>query len=236
MSAPGSGRRRTLAVIAARGGSKGIPNKNLIELCGKPLLAWTVEQACKAKGVDIAAVSSDSDAILATAAQYGAVGVKRPSEISSDSAPSEAAWRHALESLDPTHGPFTRMVALQATSPIREPADIDAALDRYERDGLDAVLSVCEIEDFFNWRVDEQGNAASVNYDYRTRRRRQEIEPRYLENGSIYVFAPELLRRENNRLGGRIGLHLMERHKMFQIDRMEDIKLCSVIMRGYGYA
>ena len=76
----------------------------------------------------------------------------------------------------------------------------------------------------------------AINYDFRNRRMRQQIEKRYLENGSFYVFVPRLLREENNRLGGRIGLHLMERHKMFQIDRPEDVKLCAAIMRSYGYA
>jgi N-acylneuraminate cytidylyltransferase len=227
---------RTLAVIAARGGSKGIPNKNLVELCGKPLLAWSVEQARGAKGVDVVAVSSDSDAILAVAERHGAIGVRRPAEISGDTAPSEAAWRHALDALDGERGPFADIVALQATSPIREPSDIDGAIACYERDGVDSVVSVCEVEDFFNWRIDANGQAESVNYDYRTRRRRQEIERRYLENGSIYVFPATMLRETNNRLGGRIGLYIMERHKMFQIDRPEDFKLCSVIMRGYDYA
>jgi N-acylneuraminate cytidylyltransferase len=227
---------RTLAVIAARGGSKGIPHKNLIDLCGKPLLAWTVEQAGAATGVDMVAVSSDDDAILLTAERHGAVPVKRPEQISDDTASSESAWHHALDALDATHGPFTRVVALQATSPIREPSDIEGALAEYEREGLDSLLSVCEIEDFFMWRKGEDGQPQSVNYDYITRRRRQEIQRRYLENGSFYVFKPHLLREGNNRLGGRIGLFVMERHKMFQIDRPEDVTLCSVIMRGYGYA
>ena len=75
-----------------------------------------------------------------------------------------------------------------------------------------------------------------INYDFRNRRMRQQIEKRYLENGSFYVLIPSLLREQNNRLGGKIGMHLMERHKMFQIDRPEDIKLCAAIMRSYGYA
>src|SRR6267154_5243012 len=102
---------RTLAVIAARGGSKGIPNKNLIDLCGKPLIAWTVAQAGAARGVDVVAVSSDSDAILAAAEAAGGVGVRRPEEISGDLASSESAWLHALEALDARLGPFERVVA-----------------------------------------------------------------------------------------------------------------------------
>lgn len=227
--------KRTLAVIAARGGSKGIPNKNLIDLCGKPLIAWTVAQAGAADGVDVVAVSSDSDAILAAAEAAGAVGVRRPGDISGDLASSEAAWLHALDQLDERLGPFGRIVALQATSPIREASDIDNALDAFEREKLDSLLSVCEVEDYFNWRVGTNGPEA-INYDYHDRRMRQQIEKRYLENGSFYVFVPSLLREQNNRLGGRIGMHVMERHKMFQIDRPEDIKLCAAIMRSYGYA
>jgi N-acylneuraminate cytidylyltransferase len=226
---------RTLAVIAARGGSKGIPNKNLIDLCGKPLLAWTVIQAAAARGVDVVAVSSDSDEILAAAEAAGAVGVRRPDEISGDLASSESAWLHALEAIDGRLGPFERVVALQATSPIREASDIEGALETFEREQLDSLLSVCEVEDYFNWRIGANG-PEPINYDYHNRRMRQQIEKRYLENGSFYVLVPSLLREQQNRLGGRIGMHLMERHKMFQIDRPEDIKLCAAIMRSYGYA
>ena len=227
---------RTLAVIAARGGSQGIPRKNLIDLCGKPLLAWTIEQAAGARGIDRVAVSSDSDEILAVAEQFGAVGVKRPEDISGGAAPSESAWLHALEAVDERGKAFTRVVALQATSPIREPSDLSNALDQYEREALDSLLSVCEVRDYFNWRIGEDGGAEALNYDYQGRRMRQQIERRYLENGSFYVFKPQMLRENNNRLGGRIGLFVMERHKMFQIDEPEDVALCGTIMRGYGYA
>ncbi len=227
--------RKTLAVVAARGGSKGIPNKNLIDLCGKPLIAWTVLQARAARGVDAVAVSSDSDAILEAAEAAGGIGVRRPEEISGDLASSESAWLHALNEVDGRLGRFERVVALQATSPIREPGDIETALDAFDRDGLDSLLSVCEVEDYFNWRIGRDG-PEPINYDYHNRRMRQQIEKRYLENGSFYVLVPSLLREHSNRLGGKIGFHLMERHKMFQIDRPEDIKLCAAIMRSYGYA
>lgn len=227
--------RKTLAVIAARGGSKGIPHKNLLDLCGKPLIAWTVEQARAAHGVDVVAVSSDSDNILAAAEAAGAVGVRRPDDISGDLASSESAWLHALDAIDELMGRFERIVALQATSPIREPADLEQALDIFDREHLDSLLSVCEVEDYFNWRIGASG-PEPINYDYRNRRMRQQIEKRYLENGSFYVLIPSLLREQNNRLGGKIGFHVMERHKMFQIDRPEDVKLCAAIMRSYGYA
>ncbi|MDH2398915.1 acylneuraminate cytidylyltransferase family protein [Bradyrhizobium sp. SSUT18] len=227
--------RKTLAVIAARGGSKGIPHKNLLDLCGKPLIAWTVEQARAARGVDVVAVSSDSDNILAAAEAAGAIGVRRPEDISGDLASSESAWLHALNATDERMGRFERIVALQATSPIRESGDIENALATFDHEHLDSLLSVCEVEDYFNWRIGGSG-PEPINYDYHNRRMRQQIEKRYLENGSFYVLIPSLLREQNNRLGGKIGFHLMERHKMFQIDRPEDVKLCAAIMRSYGYA
>lgn len=227
--------RKTLAVIAARGGSKGIPHKNLLDLCGKPLIAWTVLQARAARGVDVVAVSSDSDNILAAAEAAGAIGVRRPEDISGDLASSESAWLHALDAVDARMGRFERVVALQATSPIREPGDIEQALETFDREHLDSLLSVCEVEDYFNWRIGANG-PEPINYDFRNRRMRQQIETRYLENGSFYVLIPSLLREQSNRLGGKIGFHVMERHKMFQIDRPEDVKLCAAIMRSYGYA
>lgn len=227
--------KRTLAVIAARGGSKGIPLKNLLDICGKPLIAWTVMQAAAARGVDVVAVSSDSDNILEAAETAGGVGVRRPDAISGDLDSSESAWLHALDTLDGKLGPFERIVALQATSPIRESTDIEQALETFEREKLNSLLSVCEVEDYFNWRIGGNG-PEPINYDYHNRRMRQQIEKRYLENGSFYVFIPSLLREQKNRLGGKIGFHLMERHKMFQIDRTEDVKLCAAIMKSYGYA
>ena len=84
-----------------------------------------------------------------------------------------------------------------------------------------------------NWRIGSNG-PESVNYDYKSRQLRQMIEKRYLENGSFYIFSPKILRTHGNRLAGKIGLSVMDRYKMFQIDNAQDIVLCESIMRGYG--
>ncbi len=224
----------TVAVIPARGGSKGIPRKNLIELCGKPLVAWSILQARAARGVDSVWVSSDSDEILDVAAAHGARPIKRPAEIAGDTASSESAWRHALDVIESGGTRVTRVLGMQPTSPIREPSDIEGALHQFEREQLDSMLSCCEVEDFFIWKVPADGQPAGVNHDHRQRLRRQSIEKRYLENGSFYVFKPQLVREHDNRLGGRMGIYVMAKHKMFQIDNLEDVKLCQAIMRGYG--
>lgn len=223
----------TAAIVPARKGSKGIPAKNLVPVCGHPLIAWSIAQARAAEGVDSVWVSSDGDEILAVAEQYGARPIRRPAAIAGDTATSESAWLHAVDAIEAQGHTVDRVVGMQATSPIREPRDIVDALRQVERERLDSVLTVVEVEDFFMWRLGVDG-PESVNYDYRTRKRRQAIEKRYLENGSFYVFPPRLLRESANRLGGRIGMHVMERHKMFQIDNEADIALCEAIMRGYG--
>lgn len=224
----------TVAIIPARGGSKGIPKKNLVKLCGRPLLVWSILQAHGCSAIHSVWVSSDSEEILEVAQQAGARIIVRPPEIAGDEASSESAWLHALDVIESEGVDVGQVVGMQATSPIRESSDISKALAQFERDGLDSLLSCCEIEDFFMWSYGSDGRPEGVNHDYRNRRRRQLIEKRYLENGSFYIFKPSILRHYKNRLGGKIGLYVMEKYKIFQIDSPEDISLCEVIMRGYG--
>jgi CMP-N,N'-diacetyllegionaminic acid synthase len=224
----------TAAIIPARAGSKGIPAKNLVPVCGRPLLEWSIAQARAAEGIDQVWVSSDGDEILDVARAAGARTIRRPADISGDTATSESAWRHAIDSMEAQGARLDWVVGMQATSPIREPRDLSEALRRAIDENLDSLLSVVEIEDFFMWRVGVQGAPESVNYDYRDRKRRQAIEQKYLENGSFYIFRPAILRANDNRLGGKIGLHVLEKHKMFQIDNEADVALCEAIMRGYG--
>ena len=227
---------RVSSIILARGGSKGIPKKNLINFCGEPLLAWTILQSLAADNVSDTWVSSDSQEILDIATQYGAKSIKRPDEISGDNESSESAWLHAIDFIEsqPDSVAIDYVLAPQVTSPLRDVSDFSNSINQLIAEKSDTLLSVAEIEDFFIWKKDENKNPESVNYDYKNRKLRQHIENRYLENGSFYIFSPEFLKDNINRLGGKISLYKMERYKMFQIDNMEDIELSSVIMKGYG--
>ena len=164
----------TVAVIPARAGSKGIPGKNLLPFCGKPLVAWSIEQAKMAGGVDSVWVSSDGDDILSVARAYGAHGIRRPDVISGDVASSESAWLHALDEIERQGHEVEWMVGMQATSPLRSPEDIGRAISQAKDQGLDSLLSVVEVEDFFMWGL-KDGEPFSVNYDYRDRKPRQQI-------------------------------------------------------------
>ena len=160
---------RVSAIILARGGSKGVPRKNIIEFCGKPLLAWTVEQCINAQGVDDVWVSSDSREILKIGHQYGARSIFRPDNISGDQATSESGWLHALDQIEYETSAVDLVVAAQATSPIRESSDISSALEDVQFQGLDPLLSVNENSDFFIWEINGEENHLSVTYDYRNR-------------------------------------------------------------------
>ena len=225
-----------IAVIPARGGSKGIPGKNLIDFCGKPLVAWSILQALSSSFINSVWVTSDDIEILRVAEKFGANAIHRPDNLSTDTATSESAWLHALDVIEGKGIDVELVVGIQATSPIRESTDLDGAISMLRENSFDSIVSVAKIEDFFTWRINSDGTVESINYDYRNRKRRQEIEKNYLENGSFYVFSPSQLRSFGNRLGGRIGAYVMSKHKMFQIDDPEDIDLCAAIMRGFNLA
>lgn len=223
-----------VAIILARGGSRGIPGKNIIDFCGKPLIVWTIEQLQGAKGIDSIWVSSDSEEILSISQTFGAEIIHRPAEISGDAATSESGWLHALDYIENKVGCVELVVAPQVTSPLREPEDIERGINDFQEQKCDSMFSCSVVEGLFFWEKMTGGKLRSANYDYRNRKRRQDIPQQYIENGSFYLFRPGVLRKFNNRFGGKIGVTKMEFWKMFQIDEPSDIKLCQVIMRGYG--
>ena len=224
-------KNKVIAIILARGGSKGIPRKNVLEFAGHPLVAWSVIQAKQTTEIDEVYISSDSDEILEIAQSYGAKIIKRPDEISGDSAKSEEAITHALSILGSNQ---EMIIMLEPTAPLREADDLDNCVRMFRTEGWDSCFSGATLQDFLIWKRDKNGELISVNYDYKNRQMRQAIARRYLENGSFYIFKTELIRQTTNRLGGNIGIYKMAKYKMYQIDDLDDVKLCEVIMSGYG--
>ena len=222
---------KSVAIILARCGSKGIPNKNIIQFCGKPLIAWTIEN-CLDSGVGSVYVSSDDNKILDVSKQYGALCIKRPSKISGDEATSESGWIHAIKMIENINGEIDWMLAPQVTSPLRTSRDLSRGLALAELGKYDSIFSCSVAEDLFFWE-ERDGSLESINYDWHNRQRRQDIPKQYIENGSFYLFRPEILRQNNNRFGGKIGFLEMEFWKMFEIDSKEDIKMCSALMKEF---
>lgn len=219
------------AIILARGGSKGIPSKNITEFCGKPLIAWTIEQCLEANISDVY-VSSDSHEILEISRRYGATPLTRPLEISGDLSTSEDGWLHALDVIESGGKGFDWCLAPQVTSPLRHSTDILKGIDLAFSGKYDSLFSCCVAEDLFIWRH-ESGAYNSVNYNWKNRKRRQDFGKQFVENGSFYLFQPNFLRVHKNRLGGKIGVVEMEFWKMFEIDSKDDLRLCSAIMKEF---
>lgn len=228
--------KKVIAIIPARGGSKGIPKKNIVDFCGRPLLAWSIQQAKQATLVDEVYVSTDSEEIGAVAKSYGAEVIVRPPAISGDTASSEDALVHALAYLKEKGLPDCEYVVfLQATSPLRESVDIDNAIRTITKEKADSLFSGADIGDFYIW-AKRDGKLCSVNYDSTDRKRRQEYGEQFVENGSIYVFKPEVLSTYHNRLGGRIAISLMEFWKSSEVDDDESLEFCKTLFTIKGLA
>jgi len=219
------------AIILARGGSKGIPKKNIIDFCGKPLMAWTIEH-CTRGGADQVYVSSDSGEILEVGMHYGALPIERPDAIAHDTSTSESGWLHALNEIEKKEGYVEWVLAPQVTSPLRSAKDISKGIEIAQSGNYDSIFSCSITEDLFFWEQKTNG-LESVNYDWRNRKRRQDFPEQFIENGSFYLFRPDILRNNNNRIGGRIGVIKMDFWKMFEIDSFKDLRMCEVLMKEF---
>jgi len=223
--------KRIIAIIPARGGSKGIPKKNIVDFCGKPLITWSIRHAKKSKKIDTVYVSTDDKDIASMSEQYGAKVIWRPKEISGDLSLSEDALKHVLNEISKNNpNKIDYVVFLQATSPLRETKDIDNAINKIISENADSLFSGAELGDFYIWkRIGDR--LESLNYNYKNRKMRQDFGKQFVENGSIYVFKPEILFKYNNRLEGKIAISEMEFWKSFEIDNLDDLKLCEELFK-----
>lgn len=220
-----------LAVIPARGGSKGLPGKNVRLLAGKPLIAWTIEQALGSGCIDCVHVSTDDPKIAEVARAHGAdVPYMRPAELAQDTTPTEPVMAYALDWYARAGQTFDAVVLLQPTSPLRLPGTLGAALEAFEARDAESLLGVCENHHFF-WR---NGEDAEALYDFRNRPRRQDIRPEerwYRENGSIYITRTGAFLRHANRLCEPIHMHVMREDEGWEIDSLADFVVVEALMK-----
>ena len=194
-------------------------------------MAWTIEH-CTRGGADQVYVSSDSGEILEVGMHYGALPIERPDAIAHDTSTSESGWLHALNEIEKKEGYVEWVLAPQVTSPLRTTDDIRKGIQTARSGNYDSLFSCSAAEDLFFWEQQSEG-LESVNYDWRNRKRRQDVPKQYIENGSFYLFRPEVLQTNNNRFGGKIGIVEMEFWKMFEIDSLDDLKMCEVLMKEF---
>lgn len=212
-----------LAIIPARGGSKGIPRKNLLPVAGKPLIAWTIEQALAVPGLDVF-VSTEDEEIAETSRRWGAGVINRPAGLAQDTTPTEPVVLHAMDAYAELHGTDPDSVMLlQATSPLRISGTLQRAVDEYRASEVDSLVGVVPNPPFL-WGGDSR--QATPFWDVAHRPRRQDLTPdqlRYRETGSIYVTASWVYRQLTNRLGGRMGLFIMDEREGIDIDTLHDL-------------
>ncbi len=214
-----------IAIIPARSGSKGIPNKNIIEVGGKNLITWTIEQSLESEYIDYTFVSTDNERIAEISKKGGAEIIKRPSNISEDNSMTEDAIIHGLDIIKSEHGLEPDLVVLlQVTSPLRTPFDIDNSITKYFDNGYDSLFSVTKIADLTLWEK-PNNEWRSVNSDYKKRQRRQDREDQFIENGSIYMAKPGFLIENHNIICGSIGVYEMEFWQTWEIDTIAEVDL-----------
>lgn len=220
---------KTVAIIPARGGSKGILRKNIKELCGKPLIAHIIETALIVEELDRVIVSTEDKEIAETAKKYGAeVPFTRPEELTEDKTPTLPVLQHAVNYLaeEENYKPDI-VVLLYATSPLLRAKRVSEAVMKLKAGGFDSVLSV--VEDRGHYWIEEADNYERL-YP-KDPKNRQFERPLYKENGAIYLCRRELLMEENTMVGGKIGFLKMEKAETIDIDEPLDFEIAEFFMK-----
>ncbi len=220
------------AIILARGGSKGVKNKNLIKIKNKPLIYWSIKACLETSAIKDVWVSSDSKKILKIAKKLGALTILRPKKLSTDYSSSESGWLHALSEIK-KKVKVNNLIALQATSPIRGVNDLDNAIKLFNKKKCDSLFSSTYLDTHYTWSKIK--NKIFPNYDTEIERtRRQNIKIKIIENGSFYIFAANKFQNYKKRLFGKIINYNQGKYKSFEIDTKEDVLIIESILKNYS--
>lgn len=223
------------AFIFARGGSKGLPGKNIRPLGGKPLIAWSIEHALAVKRIERVIVSTDSEEIAAVARRHGAVvPFIRPAELARDDSPEWLAWRHALNYLLDTEGALPEaMVSVPATAPLRLPLDIENCLDEYEKGDADMVITVTEAHrsPYFNMvKIQADGGVGLVIPPQSAIARRQDAPAVYDMATVAYVARPEFVMTHHATFDGRVRAVRVPAQRAIDIDTLLDFQIAECLL------
>lgn len=216
-----------LAIIPARGGSKGVPRKNIREVAGKPLIAWTIEAAKKSKYIDRLILSSDDAEIIEVARQWGCEApFVRPAELARDETPGIDPVLHALGELPA----YEMTVLLQTTSPLRNVADIDGCIERCIAGKANTCVSVCEAEQspYWMYTLNESGEMQALLPTGQSFARRQDLPKAYILNGAVYVAKSEWLRQHKTFVNDETIAFVMPQERSLDIDTELDLQIMNL--------
>lgn len=218
-----------VAVIPARGGSKGIPRKNLARVGGHPLIGRSIIAARGAAFVNRVVVSTDDKEIANVAYEYGAEVIERPGDLSGDMASSESALAHAARTLEERERVAPLVLALlQCTAPFTTSADIDGTLRSVINKRAESAFAVVPFRHFV-WSAEADDSVAGVNHDGGPRPRRQDLAPQFLEAGSVYAMRYDAFVAEGHRFCGRTVLYQMPESRCFEIDTPTELQQAQVM-------
>jgi CMP-N,N'-diacetyllegionaminic acid synthase len=223
-----------LAVIPARGGSKGLPGKNILKLKDKPLLAWTIEAAKESKYLDHVIVSTDNDDISKAAKDYGCdVPFLRPHELATDEASIYDVLVHALDQLKDS---YDVLVLLQPTSPLRTFKDIDACLQILSDSNAPSCVSVCETSKSPNWMywLDKENHLTPILQGGDTTSRRQDLAPAYVVNGAVYAANVSWFKEHMTFTDKKTQAYAMPRERSVDIDSEWDMAITQAALSYKG--
>ena len=223
-----------VAFIFARGGSKGLPGKNVRPFCGKPLIAWSIEQALSIERVSRVVVSTDSDNIARISRSYGAeTPFIRPSHLATDDSPEWLSWRHALEQLRCLNILPDVMLSLPATAPLRDASDINACIDKFLTGYFDAVVSVTDAHrnPFFNMVKSNPDNSVELVISNHNAIRRRQDSPVVFDMTTVaYAFNPHFIMNNNYLFDGKVGSVHVPLHRSIDIDTLYDFQIAEFLM------
>jgi len=223
-------KKRIIAVIPARGGSVGIPMKNIQELAGRPLIDWAIKSARDSGIFDEIYVSTDHKQIGASAEASGAKVHWR----SAESATNTASTELALIDFTKAHPDYDILCLIQATSPLVTPEHFCGALKVFNKCKADSLVTAVRMHRFM-WKVQEDGQAEAVNYAPLKRPRRQDWDGELIENGAFYFTTKKLFDEVQCRLGGKIALYEMEEHTFVELDSKVDWEIVKGMAERHGY-
>lgn len=226
---------RILAVVPARGGSKGLPGKNIRPLLGKPLIAWSIEQGLSCRYVNEVIVSTDSEEIAKIATQYGAeVPFLRPSNLALDSTPTSDVLIHLIEEMEKKGNIYDYLLLLEPTSPLREVSDLDAAVTRLiNSPQASSIVGVSKVEaqhPEFCIKINDEGFIRSKN-NFKVLRR-QEIDELYFYEGSLYLSRIDTFKAKRNFYHEETLAYIMPKWKSYEIDDIVDFIIVESILKN----
>lgn len=221
---------RVLGIIPARGGSKGVPRKNIREVAGRPLIAYTVDAALASRLLTRCIVSTDDQETADISASLRCEVMKRPIELAQDETPTLDVVKYAFDVLESQGEFFDFGLVLQPTSPLRTGLDIDSALQALIQSDADSVVSVYQVSDHHPARMYRMENGCLVSFDEKfVSARRQELPPVYHRNGAIYAFRRSLL-EQDTLMGQTILPYIMAEDRSLNIDTEYDLVLADLIL------